>query len=167
MLRPIIQRPEDLMLVVVENDISTDFTVFKQQEIQYKDIAVQFAIIGESHVITVRRDGWVVLQEILACATFPPEIQAHRFDDLGEHTENRHNYSVHVRFSRGEADIAPLEKDAIEFEFPAMWGQSPLTRINWSCSERVIRWWTLHRYVTEQNFIEVHTQSNFALYEQE
>lgn len=163
MPRPIIQRPEDLMLAVVEYDLSAGFTVFKQQEIRYEDVAVQFAIIGESHIITVLRDEQVVLQEILACVTFPPEIQAHRFDDLGEYTENRHHYGVHVRFATGEADIAPLGKDAIEYEFPTILGQSPLTRINWSCSGRIIQWWTLHRYITEQSSIDVRTQSNFAL----
>lgn len=156
-IRPVHQLPNDLRLCILANDAGADFHILKTQVVAYGDWQFTFAIIGESHVITVRRAGQVILREMLACAYIPQNqcIHNHPFvtGDNHNYADAALRYQINVTFLASEPPPITA-KDQIQVAFPEIWGRIPITQIGWQrwrgqhnqAAISTVRWWTLHTY---------------------
>lgn len=163
-LQPVYQKPGDLKLIVTRQDWTRAFTILCQDEARFRDLLVSFCIIGESHITTIWKGECVLVQEILACTDFTPEssLCQYQFGALAPCVYNRDNYRIEVRFESGPEWVSSaLDGGEISMEFPAVWGETPHTRIQWWQVGNCIHWRTLHLYPEQNHSTYVHTASTW------
>ena len=158
------QHPAELVLAISDQPIAGDLTVLKQEVVWVGGWQVIFAIIGESHTVTIRHDESCVFQEVLACAKLPYErcLHHHHFNKLVPHRYQHPRYTVDVNFDDAPHPVNPGYAE-LSLAFPAVNGQTPITRLQWAVSSQEIRWWTLHTYPDRTHVTCVHTTSTFNL----
>jgi hypothetical protein len=166
----IFQDPRDLILGVKNDDNPiTQLTVLLTKSLVHRGYDVTFRIIGESHWITLSRQGKIVLQEVLACVKLEHVVWSHEhsFDDGREHQFVTEGYAVSIGFIPFTHAITRLGRglEHLQLNFPNPLGgeQLPFTRIWWSLSDGSIRWWTIHVYPQEHMTTAVLSVSEFAL----
>lgn len=167
-LIPVIQRPHDLVLAVVYNDSLPTTQILRQTFWQFDDWQVNFAIIGESHRICVRKNGAFMLEEMLACIDVPVANCEHHqsFTALQAHQYTGNAYSVRVDVQRGEVNWQTSEHE-IAYYFPYVDGIQPITRIQWNHAEKSLQWRTLHTYIDKSEVISIHSQSAYQFIAEE
>ena len=99
--QPILQYPTDLVFAIMAEDVSAQLTILKTASLAVDDYQIDFTIIGESHCITVSRDGQFVMQEVLACTEIPQILQAqsHKFAKLEPYCFTQSGYRSQVWFT--------------------------------------------------------------------
>lgn len=160
------QHPTDLRLCVLSQDTALNFTILKSETIQAVDWQITFAIIGESHFVSIVHAGQMVLREILACADIPQESCIHNYHFIAG-SDHKYDYSpsgyqVEVTFHATESPCIPAEHQ-IQVAFPEIWGRIPITQIGWQQAGQMLRWWTLHTYPHQTGVTSVSTASSFVL----
>ena len=165
--QPIYQVPTDLVFAITTYDVSNLLTVFKTKTFCKGDYEFEFAIIGESHCITIFHQGRFVLQEVLACTNIPAIVQAdsHKFAKLEPYLHTKQDYQARVWF-RDSLQNDPIESHGeMKLDFPEVYGQIPFTHVQWIMLESSICWRTTHVYPLEPSTKYVYTESCFALNE--
>lgn len=162
----IIQYPTELVFASSSVAVDHLLTVLDQRYVVFGDWSFQFAIIGESHFVTVQYRDEFVMQEVLACTDIPAILQAdsHKFDKLETYTQEKQNYRAQVWFSEKQESIA-FDNLSGQFNliFPKTFGQTPETQVVWTIEERRIVWRTLHVYPQPEITTYVYTESQFDL----
>lgn len=160
----IYQSPADLVLVVAHQAIQYPFTRLCSATVPLATgWHVTFDIIGESHCVTLRREGHVAFQEVLACFNLPDQAFTYQqhFRQLDNHTYQQPGYTFDIAFN--PAPPPQAAGNQIEFAFPNIWGQTPFTRIQWQTTQQHLRWWTLHTYPEAGGCTHVCTYSSLHL----
>jgi hypothetical protein len=163
-LEAIYQNPADLELGVLTEALPVAVTILAQKTITVGEWCFKFHIIGESHFVRIERRGAIVLQEILACIHLPPTAcrHHHRFIDLAAHSYRHEGYFVALNFDSMSGKPRPPQLDPIlEFQFPAIYGQIPLTQIHLEMDDERLHWWTTHLYPQPHCLTTVRTYSQF------
>lgn len=162
---PILQYPTDLVFAVMEADVSHLLTVLKTETVNVGDYTIRFAIIGESHCITVLHQKQLILQEVLACTDIPVILQAnsHKFAKLDMHHHIETDYQAHIWFADELIKADWDDQGVIKMDFPEMFGQVPFTQVTWQVSRSDIQWRTTHVYPLKTHTTYVYTESKFDL----
>lgn len=160
MLQPVIQRPHDLRLVVIQQALLPVLTPLCQSDVTLGCWGVRFGIIGESHQIQVWRDGSPYLAEMLACVDFSASAcdHFHRFDRLEAYHYDMPGYNVSVEFAKRPRH-RPRCDGRLQFVFPVSNGVLPITEIRWWQVRDMLHWWTLHVYPEADTITYVYSQS--------
>jgi hypothetical protein len=160
MLHPVIQRPNDLRLALIQRPPLPVLKPLKMYEIGLGRWRINFSIIGESHQVQVWRDDHLQFAEMLVCMDFSPTQCDHyyRFDTLNTHQHRTPGYSVQVEFD-SQARPKPRCDGSLRFDFPAAHGVLPITEIRWWQHEAHLFWWTLHVYPQAVAVVYVYSQS--------
>ncbi len=131
------QRPDDLTLMVMHTaQCPLDLHILEARCVPVSDGVIEFRIIGESHWITVRRDGRV-LHEVLACVpgTVRDAAVNQGFISDAPCSYATQGYAITVSCTPLSPVIAARERDgdSIEVAFPHPHGGDVLrfTRIWW------------------------------------
>ena len=163
----VLQHPTNLIFAVTGTDIVSLLTVLKMQTVTIADYTIQFAIIGESHCITLFHQGEFVLQEVLACTDIPDILQAdsHKFAKLEPYQYQRQGYKAHVWFTNSMQHDHWQHHDDLALDFPEMFGCIPFTKIQWKTSKTNIQWRTIHVYPLPTQITYVYTETFFDLTE--
>lgn len=165
-LRAIYQHPTDLRLCVLTDDTALDFTILRQESIESANWQITFAIIGESHAISVAHEGQLVLREVLACAAIPQDACCHNHHfAAGNDHQYAHpalSYQIEVQFDTTE-NWSNTAEHQIQVAFPEIWGRIPITRIGWQLAGHNLRWWTLHTYPHQSGITYASTASSLLL----
>lgn len=167
--QPILQYPTDLVFAVTDKNALQLLTVLKTEEIHVDDYLIHFAIIGESHCISIYHQDTLLKQEILACTDIPAILQAdsHKFAKLESYDRSEHNYRARVWFS-DKLQLSSLENEhVLKLDFPEMFGEVPFTQIQWQSSDTQIHWQTTHVYPLGTHTTYVYTESFFDLTQEE
>jgi hypothetical protein len=159
--KPVYQRPNDLVLGIIETEIEQPITILAQKAFRMRDWLLTFHIIGESHLIRVERDGRLLFQEILACIPLHASTcrHHHSFTDLDAHHYSGKNYSTDVSFAPEVQMSGIHHHHSLRMIFPQVYGQTPITQVSWSTSESLIVWETLHIYPDRDGITAVHSRS--------
>jgi hypothetical protein len=160
MIQPHVQQPADLKLMVTDDPtFEQQFTVLKTAAIAFEDWLFTFQIIGESHIVTATYAGILRLQETLVCADLPPErcLHYYKFATQTDHTYQTDRYGIEVCFPKAVSE----NQFGLEYRFPKIEGQVPVTRIGWRQNHHEIAWWTLHTYPHKHGCTYVETRSYF------
>lgn len=163
----ILQYPTDLVFAVTQVDVSTELTILQSQDVVLDDYLIKFAIIGESHCVTVLRRGQLVLQEVLACMEIPQILQAesHKFATLKPYCFTRLGYRSQVWFADC-LDVSGWQpQQSIRLDFPEMYGQIPFTKVGWVVRSNSLQWRTIHVYPLETHTTYVYSETFFDLTE--
>lgn len=162
----IMQYPTELVFASSKVAVDHLLTVLDQRCVVFGEWSFQFAIIGESHFVTIRHRDEFVMQEVLACTDIPAILQAdsHKFDKLETYTQEKQNYRARVWFSEeGESIVFDNWSGQFNLIFPETFGQIPETQVVWICDERRIEWRTMHVYPQPETTTYVYTESQFDL----
>lgn len=161
-LTPIVQRPQDLILAVVINDVLPDSQILVQKMWFYDDWQIRFAIIGESHRVSLTYQGQFVMEEMLACADISLQTCQHHYQlsDLRPHHYQRKNYTVAINVSDTIA-LWQTQDNEIQFVFPAINGKESLTKLQWQATQTSIQWRSLHSYICDGELVCVYSQSQY------
>ena len=167
-MQPILQYPSDLRLVVLRGGEVGRLTVLASKTIAYGPLSVTFRIIGESHWITVRRNGQLCLHEILSCsdASYPQATHQHAFDDEQPHLYQERGYQIGVDFVPSEEVSLPRRTSnqlCVEFPNPLEDGPLPFTSIEWEVAPTEINWRTIHYYALPGQSVAVHSTSRLEV----
>lgn len=165
--QPILQYPTDLVFAVIAEDVASKLTILKTASIAVGDYHIDFAIIGESHCITVSRDGQFIMQEVLACTEIPQILQAqsHKFAKLEPYGLSLVGYRSQVWFANVLTADEWQAQHHIRMDFPDMFGQIPFTEVRWAIDGQSIRWRTTHVYPLETHTTYVYSETTFDLTE--
>lgn len=160
-IQAVYQNPSDLALAVVSGELSLPLTILRRDTLIIGDWAFAFHIIGESHLVTIDHKSQMILCELLACVDVPAKIclHHHQFSDLTAHCHTQPGYTVDVHFDTQPDTI--FGSDSISVEFPKIYGQTPVTRVEWLHDSGVVSWRTLHVYPQEKGITCVHSISHF------
>ncbi len=163
----IIQYPTDLVFALMTVDVSSQLTILAQKSFYLHNWLFDFAIIGESHFVTIKHHNKFVMQEVLACTDLPVILQAesHKFAKLETYQVNKVAYQASVEFS-SSLPTNTLSKEIsghLDLSFPEVFGVIPSTHVQWSYHEQLVTWQTLHVYPLENHVTYVRTQSQFDL----
>ena len=163
----VLQHPTDLVFAVMDTDVMPLLTVLKIRSVMYGEYSIQFAIIGESHCITVFHKGQLITQEVLACTDIPDILQAdsHKFAKLEPYQHAKQGYRTCVWFAESMQDDLFQAQDGLRMDFPEMFGHIPFTQIQWMTSETSIQWRTIHVYPLQSHIIYVYTETFFDITE--
>jgi len=163
----ILQYPTDLVFAVLNRDVSSELTVLKTQQVMVDDYSIQFAIIGESHCITVLYQEELLMQEVLACTEIPAILQAqsHKFAKLEPYCFTATGYRSRVWFADRYNTLGWQPQHHIRIDFPEMFGQIPFTEIGWTVEDDSIQWRTTHVYPLKTHTTYVYTDTVFDLTE--
>jgi hypothetical protein len=159
-MQPIIQQPTDLKLIVTDNPMTEQLTIIKSAILEASDWQFTFNIIGESHSVSIQHDNIAQLQETLVCGDLPPErcLHYHSFAAQADHRYQANHYTIEVRFTnqptRGQF--------MLEYVFPNVGDQTPMTGIGWRQESHGMMWWTLHTYPYAGGCTYVETRSYYA-----
>lgn len=161
-LNPIYQSPAALVLGIATQEMTLTPTILRGQILELGQWRCHFRIIGESHWVRLEKDGQLVLQEILACVPLPASECLHHYPckTLHNHTFSWNDYSSLVQFN-WQADL-PHPENGLMLEFPAIFGQTPVTCLNWEAQNGILRWWTLHTYPLLEGAVCVRSYSKFC-----
>jgi hypothetical protein len=158
----IYQQPGDLILGVFENDLAVEPLILEQAVVQHGPVTARFQIIGESHITRIERDEQVWFHETLSCLPLHAhECQHwHSFIDRRDHWHEQGTYRVRVRFQRDRLPPRRTNgRSSIQVHFPPVFGQVPITRIEWQVSQGCLTWWTLHTYPEAMQTTYVESES--------
>ncbi len=161
----VLQHPTDLVFAVTDTSVLHLLTVLKTQTITLDDYTIQFAIIGESHCITVSHQDQLVTQEVLACTDIPEILQAHshKFVKLEPYQHTNQAYRARIWFTDRLQDDFLKDCDELRLDFPEMFGELPFTQIRWKTSDTTIQWRTVHVYPLQTHTTYVYTETYFDL----
>lgn len=163
-MQTIHQHPRDLALALFRGEPTIPITCLKSAHLSIGRWDAAFHIIGESHAVTLAYDSEPIFAEMLSCAPLSAPC-CNFFCDLSDMQPrqiNRDGYSVHVTFD-DPPSAAPDAAAAIEFAFPRVFGQKPITRIQWAYHQNTIQWWTLHVYPLSTGVTHVYTASFYDI----
>ena len=190
-IKPIVQRPQDLILACVSDDCLPETQILAQNIWQYQDWQIRFAIIGESHRVRLSYQGKFIMEEMLACADIPLQTcqHHHQLADLQPHQYQHANYSVNIdindnptlwqekdeatlvghhstsKIMRSQKPVSKREshliKKEIKFIFPPINGKEALTRLQWQATKTAIHWRSLHTYICDGKLLCVYSQSQY------
>lgn len=163
MIEPHFQQPTDLKLMVIDHPgFQPQFTILEAARVVIAQWQFTFEIIGESHAVSVEQDGILKLQEILVCTDLLPEcnLHYHTFTSQTDHAFRAGGYGVNVCFT----GMPSTEPFMMEYVFPDIEGQMPVTRIGWHQSQGMMSWWTLHTYPHKHGctYVETHSYFDYA-----
>ena len=164
-LEAVYQNPADLEFGVLTGELPVALTILAQKSITVGEWRFRFHIIGESHFVRIEHVGALILQEVLACMTLPPVACSHhhRFQDLAAHTYHSDSYFVALSFDAMPGKPRPSQLDPfLELQFPAIYGQIPLTQIHLEMDCESLHWWTTHLYPQPHSLTTVQTYSQFS-----
>jgi hypothetical protein len=157
------QRPQDLILGIVQTELSYPVKPLQSAVYDAGLFRLQFQIIGESHIVRVECAGAPVFHEVLACLPLRAEQCAHwhRFADLRPHTYQAGRYCVEVQCDSTPDGWSPpaQPQQQLEVHFPLVNGQTPVTRVAWAQIDTTTYWWTLHTYPAINDTVYVYTAS--------
>lgn len=161
-MQTIYQHPRDLALVLFRGEPTQPLTRLKTDRLRLGRWEAAFHIIGESHAVILSYAGVPVFSEMLSCAPLSGEGGDTVCDlsDMQPRQLERSGYGVCVTFDE-PVPAAPMDASQIKFAFPAVFGQKPLTRVQWAQDDGTLRWWTLHVYPLQTGVIHVYTTSYF------
>lgn len=165
----VIQYPTDLIFAVLAEDVSSQLTILRRASFFVREWQFEFAIIGESHYVTIKRWDEFFMQEVLACTDLPAILQAesHKFAKLEAYQLNKQGYRSQVDFSSSNQMLSKEITGKLEMSFPAIFGVIPTTRVQWSYDKEQVRWETLHVYPLEDHTSYVFTHSEFDLHRED
>lgn len=162
-MEPIFQHPSDLVLALY-NAPPPPLTVLKSRRVRIGQWEAAFHIIGESHAVMLSKGGRVVRSEVLACTGTPAgAVYTHAFSAMAWHRVRLPGHGVAVSFDVLPWDVPPPGRDQITLQFPKMFGQTPLTRVQWQVEAGALRWYTVHVYPLPDGAVRVYSRSQFAL----
>jgi hypothetical protein len=134
--------------------------------------AFTFHVLGESHLVSIQRNGEIYWQELLSCRKLSHKGLLHHrhFTRMGNHSwqhkQEGIDYQINVQFS--EKPIYEAQpRNYLEIAFPMVFGNEPYTRVQWQLdaisqanreSNRV-RWQTVHTYPHPAGVTHVITES--------
>jgi hypothetical protein len=157
---PAYQHPRDLTLALFSGEPTFPMTLLRSHRLNVGRWDVHFHIIGESHAAIFSYEREPVFSEVLACVDVKRAMYTYKFASLEQHQVVRGGYAVAVT-----ADVVnwhiPCVAETLQLDFPKMFGQKPVTRIQWHYDNHCLQWWTLHTYPLEGDLIEVKTMSYF------
>lgn len=167
-LTPIIQRPQDLTLAVVSDDILPASQILMQKIWTHNDWQITFAIIGESHRVRLEHRDKFVMEEMLACVDIPVQssLHQHQFSDLKAYHHQQKHYDVRIHMTEN-TKLWQTQTNEIMFNFPSINGREAVTKLQWQSLETSIQWRTLHTYVCDGALLCVYSQSEFTLQAEE
>lgn len=159
MLNPIIQRPNDLRLLVSRETIPL-LKALRQRDVTVGRWRARFCIIGESHQVQIWREDSLYLTEVLACVDFSAAQYDHsyHFNKLDPHYHHMPDYNVSVEFA-ARPRRRPRCDGRLHFAFPVSNGVLPITEIRWWAADDNLHWWTLHVYPQTSAITYVYSQS--------
>jgi hypothetical protein len=158
----IYQQPGDLILALFDTPLAMEPLVLEEAVCHAGPISAYLQIIGESHIVRIEREERPWFYETLSCLPLHAhECQHwHSFIDRREHQHAQGGYRVQVRFNDDE--LPPRRtagRTSIQVYFPPVFGQVPLTRIEWQAEPDRLRWWTLHTYPEAMRTTYVESES--------
>lgn len=158
------QKPDDLVLSVLNCEIPVRLNVLRQTPVDVGTWRFTFSIIGESHCVRVEQDGELVFHEVLACVKMPEEVCTHHhaFTDRADHTYRHETYGIAVWFDYEESSTRSDRENQIEVVFPEVYGHVPLTQVSWRTIQNGIRWTSLHAYPQPEGVVFVRSASQFV-----
>jgi hypothetical protein len=164
---PRYQEPSDLYLLIAERADLGRLTVLRHETVIWRDIEVTFAVLSESHAVTLCRNGRVVLHELLSCIGAGGEalpLHCHGFGDGLPHSYAHNGYAIDVAVERlcGNGGTPPSANLRVDFPNPAGGGTTPFTSVHWEADGEVLRWSTVHRYALFGETVDVRSTSSFA-----
>ncbi|MEM6284720.1 MAG: DUF2617 family protein [Chloroflexota bacterium] len=159
-MEPIYQHPRDLTLALFCGEPTFRMTLLRSRRVNAGPWDVHFHIIGESHAAIFSYERTPVFSEVLACVDVERAFVIHRFESLEPYRFARGSYGVTCTADRVDWQ-KPASVQKLEVQFPPMFGQVPMTRLQWQLDQQCIRWWTLHTYPLENDMIAVKTMSYF------
>ncbi|GAB5490913.1 MAG: hypothetical protein Phog2KO_11280 [Phototrophicaceae bacterium] len=161
-LTPIVQRPQDLILAYVVSDILPETQILVQHIWHYQDWQARFAIIGESHRVSLSYQGNFIMEEMLACIVIPLDScqYYHPLSDLRPHYYQQNDYSVQLDINN-PVDKWQKSEQEISFTFPAINGKEALTKLQWQATQTSIQWHSLHTYTNEGELLCVYSKSHY------
>jgi hypothetical protein len=156
------QNPCDLVLGISNRELNCSLTVLAKETIYSDPLAFTFHVLGESHLVSIQRNGSVVWQELFSCRKLPQQGLLHHrhFTRMDEHSWQHDNYGIKVTFS-AEPRHTPATHNYLQVAFPDMYGQMPYTRVQWEQRPSGIRWQTVHTYPNPAGVTYVTTESIF------
>jgi hypothetical protein len=163
---PRYQDPTDLYLLVAERADLGRLTILQRETILWRDLEITFAVLSESHSVTLRRNGRVVLHELLSCIGAgggEPPLHCHGFGDGLPHSYAHNEYAIDVTVERfrGDGGTAPRANLRVDFPNPAGGSTTPFTSIHWEVGGEELRWGTIHRYALFGETVDVRSTSTF------
>ena len=164
---PRYQEPADLYLLVADRADLGRLTVLQRETIIWRDLEVTFAVLSESHSVTLRRNGRVILHELLSCIGAggdEPPLHCHGFGDGGSHSYVRNEYAIDVTVARlqGDGGTPPHANLRVDFPNPAGGSTTPFTSVHWEAGCEELRWSTIHRYALFGETVDVCSTSTFV-----
>jgi hypothetical protein len=164
---PRYQEPSDLYLLVADRADLGRLTVLRHETIVWRDLEVTFAVLSESHSVTLRRNGRVVLHELLSCIGAgggEPPLHCHGFGDGLPHSYAHGGYAVDVAVEhlQGNGETPPRAKLRVDFPNPAGGDTTPFTSVHWEADGEELRWSTIHRYALLGGTVDVRSTSTFV-----
>lgn len=166
------QHPGDLVLALLGGALPIPVTILAQDSFAIGGYHFTFNIIGESHLMSVARDGVTIFQELLACVPLLPDACRlyHSFSDLQAFRASDDKYSVSVNFVSlsASADVLTnylrtLSSASLEVSFPPVYNYVPITRIWWRNAKDSVHWRTLHIYPDVEHITAVWSVSSFSV----
>ena len=164
-MQVIFQKPTDLVLAIVEGELSSPLTVLKQTTLAAAQYRFVFSILGESHMVRVEHENGLIFHEVLACSELVSNnpVHYHRFNDLKAYRYHRAGYNIAISFEVHRADrLLPASAEtSLEVQFPETHGRIPVTRVEWQATETAMSWRTVHLYPTDRRATSVVSESIF------
>lgn len=165
------QHPADLRLYVFTDDAPHSLRILSQHTEQLMTrgglLSATFCVVGESHMVTLRLAGRVVLREVLACVRLSAArcLHQHACNSMTPHQFSTAQYQVALCFNTPLAlPAAPRAavSGLLSVAFPEIWGRIPVTEVRWHALPDRLRWWTLHTYPQEAGAQQVVSASQFV-----
>ena len=161
---PRFQEPADLWLVVASERHLGPLTILQGATVCWQDYEIAFHVLAESHEVILRRNGRIVLHELLSCVGVAPDAwpaHRHSFGDGLSHSYSQDGYSVHVTVADvPEGGIVPLNPN-LYVAFPNVVGGdvTPFTSIQWDPGDEELVWRTIHLYALPERVVGVFSTS--------
>jgi len=158
----IYQQPGDLILGIFDRPLTTEPLTLEQTTIQQGPVSARFQIIGESHIARLERGGLAWFSETLSCLPLraPDCLHWHSFIERRDHHFRQDHYEIKVHF---QDKVIPARRttgqSSIQVHFPPVFGQVPVTRIEWQIGVDTLKWWTLHTYPEAMHTTYVESES--------
>jgi hypothetical protein len=147
-LASVTQVPTALVLAVTDAELPFQPHILLSRCVEWDDVALQFSIIGESHLVRIERYGRLWFHELLACTLLDAfsEGHIHSFDDLVVCDYAKDNYCTKVAFSQLPPRRRLNTRNSITVRFPRQHDVTPMTHVAWQTHPDRLDWWTLHTY---------------------
>lgn len=161
-MQSIQQHPSDLVLALFTGEPRFPMTLMRSARVKHGAWSVHFHVIGESHAAIMTHQDEIIRSETLSChpvAADRCELY-HPFPDMQDYQLSTDGYQIEVVFDHPTWELPyPKNDEMLYVAFPEVYGQTPVTRIQWEHTAEGLRWWTLHVYPFENSKITVYTRS--------